>query len=582
MDEYTDLMPNRNGHSSYTLGGTVQSNPVILSPVAHSSGRKQPDSGLKELIAGLNCKIASIGNDIVKRFFPQGTSRLQAARQAVLDAPLFGSPDNHSFSSAQVNISKLNESLSSSLGYSGQSHIDRHDDPMSLSVLVCLSRLEVGTFPGNFYLGETDEWCCLEPFSILLLRGTGPHGGTQAIPDGNPKDHEKRINVILYPRREFVNRTLPLLLPCYDSTRLSDYSFFYDGEACFGTKDYQQAWCSRELFRHFVKSNKEFGSQLDGRKLEQAFITLAGSRTQYIDPTSDEGKGILEAIKKANRILEDLRPPWQNTETGQNRMSTVKDASRDTIRSRLRNQAVPPMPCKLNSQSQQSHTTQDSQSIESRDIYQLQTLQVRNREVAKTLLRTELFDTVEIERELKSLRGTASLCPPKFRHTRIPRMSFKSNFGRVPSARPPPDTAGTVLVEEMIQLGELCHWIAQKNEHLWLYRQALSETFYMTLLELQPMFDLTWLKQLFKYKNHRVGAGICSMNLMEAIEDLVEKTKSPGCAGTKFTFDAHEILGNQYQRKFCCSVQVVMKPYKGLDLDGHKAQHFREVFHFLN
>ena len=133
-----------------------------------------------------------------------------------------------------------------------------------------VTRLEVGTFPGNFYLGETREWCCLEPFSILLLRGTGPHGGTQAIPDGNPKDHEKRINVILYPWREFVNRTLPLLLPCYDSTRLSDYSFFYDGEACFGTKDYQQAWCSRELFRHFVKSNKEFGSHLDGRKLQQA------------------------------------------------------------------------------------------------------------------------------------------------------------------------------------------------------------------------------------------------------------------------------------------------------------------------
>src|SRR5204863_1197948 len=142
---------------------------------------------------------------------------------------------------------------------------------MSLSVLICVSRLESDTCPGEFYLGETREWCRLRPFSILIFCGTGPHGGTPAMPCGDPKEGEKRINIILYPRKEFVNRTLGLLRPCDETMRLSDYSFFHDGVACFGTKEYHQAWCARELFRHFVESNKQFGPPLDDMDLQQGF-----------------------------------------------------------------------------------------------------------------------------------------------------------------------------------------------------------------------------------------------------------------------------------------------------------------------
>jgi len=165
----------------------------------------------------LNHQIATIGADIVEQLFPPQTSRLQALRQKVVNAPLFGSSRNHSFSTARIDISPVTEAeLLDNLGYSGTSHINTHDDPMSISALLCLSHFMEETHPGEFYLGETREWCLLRPFSILLFRGTGPHGGTQPKPDKEARDIEKCINVILYPRKEFVNRTLNVLWPCYE------------------------------------------------------------------------------------------------------------------------------------------------------------------------------------------------------------------------------------------------------------------------------------------------------------------------------------------------------------------------------
>jgi len=141
------------------------------------------------------------------------TSRLKRNRHTLLNPPMFGSEKNHSFSTLQINTSPLTKrDLSSSLGYAGRSHIDRHNDPFSLTILTCLSYLNSNTNPGYFYMGETHECSKLKPFSLEIFRGTGPHGGTQAIPPGEPDELEKRINLILYPRREFVNRTVDEIL----------------------------------------------------------------------------------------------------------------------------------------------------------------------------------------------------------------------------------------------------------------------------------------------------------------------------------------------------------------------------------
>ena len=119
--------------------------------------------------------MATLGSKCVLDLFPKETSRLQALRQAMVNAPMFGSPDNYSFSSMQVNISPLCRADLSSLGYGGMAHTDRHDDPLSLSLLICMSHLASDTDPGNLYIGETREWCKLRPFSLLIFRGLGPH-----------------------------------------------------------------------------------------------------------------------------------------------------------------------------------------------------------------------------------------------------------------------------------------------------------------------------------------------------------------------------------------------------------------------
>ena len=246
--------------------------------------------------------------------FPRETSRLQALRQTMLNAPLFGSPNNHSFSTMQVNISPLNKTDLSSLGYSGMTHTDKHDDPFSLSLLICISHLASDTDPGNFYIGETREWCKLRPFSLLIFRGLGPHAGTQAIPRAKPKDWEKRINLILYPRREFVNRENKIQYPCYEKERLADYSFFFDGEACFGTEGYHRAWCTKELFRHFLVQNQEHGRPLEDSDIQKVYRIITGSDEGYIGPDSKQGKGIRARVAEANDLLHTIRPILKEVE----------------------------------------------------------------------------------------------------------------------------------------------------------------------------------------------------------------------------------------------------------------------------
>jgi hypothetical protein len=162
----------------------------------------------------------------------------------------------------------------------------------------------------------------------------------------------------------------------------------------------------------------------------------------------------------------------------------------------------------------------------------------------------------------------------------MPRISIQPDLGRVASALPLPDTIGSTVVEEMIQFGELCYWITQKNEQMWFYEQLLSHRFYTALLRPRPKFDLEKLKCLFRDRSRSLGSGICSRKLVDAVIEMVENASAPGGAGKEFLFDAKAILGERYQPKFCSSVKVVMVPHRGLNVYGHQAQHFREVAYF--
>ena len=205
----------------------------------------------------------------------------------------------------------------------------------------------------------------------------------------------------------------------------------------------------------------------------------------------------------------------------------------------------------------------------------------KRQNIAKLIVSNPLFDPSQLQNELDMLKSRASLCPSKFRNSRMPQMSNKANLGRVASALPLPVTDGEILVEELIELGELCYWASQKNEHAWLYQRALSENLYNALIRLGPLFDLARVKRIFESS---IGAGICSKKLIEAINNMVGvankrvgEANKRGAKDNIFIFDATKILGDRFQPKFCSSVQIVMNPYHGSDTCAHKAQHFREV-----
>ena len=628
------MKPNRDGYSSFTTAGTVQTNPPILSPVAHCARRSQntkiEEEDLPDLIQALNHHVASVGVQVVEVLFPPETAYLQRERRTMLDPPLFGSDDNYSFSTMQINISPLDKNDLSSLGSSGDSHVDIHDDPMSLSLIICMSYLKATTDPGKFYLGETRNWCALPPFSLLIFRGTGPHGGTQAIPVGEPNDFEKRITLILYPRKEFVNRTLDLLYPCYNSQQLTGYSFFNDGEACFGTKEYHQSWCSRELFRHMISENNKYGRKVDDSALQYAFTAFTGSTRQYIDRNSPQGKAIARSIADANELMESLRPHWQKNR----QPAMIQGGPAPSTNSRgIYNQTTDPgvaetQPSKVPSETQSlRHSTRiknplaqlatsvthdnktSSEKVQRQrsprkkkisdddipethgehcvadaddDAHSTAAPPTTSQSTLEILQGHPLFQLPVMNSELTNIERKAQALPFKFTN-RTPQLGVLQTKQ---SSHLPPMTDGLTIVEQLIQLGERCHWVTQKCEHLWFYRRALDEYLISTLLVVEPLFDMDKLIHVFQnqYRNH--GAGVCSSALLNKVESIVNRmmanAECPDNMEETELLDPVEILGEQYQPKFCAPVQVNLRPYAGKDSCKHMALHFREASDLLS
>ena len=113
----------------------------------------------------------------------------------MFDPPLFGSDDNYSFSTMQINISPLDRTDLSSLGTSGEPHIDCHDDPISLTLVISMSYLKLTMELGKFYIGETKDWCRLWPFLLLIFHGNNPHAGTYRIARFGPDSPKVRLRV---------------------------------------------------------------------------------------------------------------------------------------------------------------------------------------------------------------------------------------------------------------------------------------------------------------------------------------------------------------------------------------------------
>jgi hypothetical protein len=147
----------------------------------------------------------------------------------------------------------------------------------------------------------------------------------------------------------------------------------------------------------------------------------------------------------------------------------------------------------------------------------------------------------------------------------------------------PPQTEGIKIVEQLIQLGERCHWMESKGEVHWMYGRALAEELLFTLLAVEPFFDLPTLEAVFASGFPEAPTG--SKLMLSKIESMVldmqqEALGNPDAKEREYQFDPAEILGTQFQSKFCASVKVTISPFNRTTTSAahaHMAQHFREV-----
>ena len=197
--------------------------------------------------------------------------------------------------------------------------------------------------------------------------------------------------------------------------------------------------------------------------------------------------------------------------------------------------------------------------------------------VVEILRQQPLFDISRMNAALENIQHGSALLRSKYAK-RAPQLS---GFLPQPNAPALPETDGCVLVERLAQLGEYCNWFTQKSEHLWSYQRALDEYFFCTLLELEPLFDLPHLVDIFKDVNRNTeGAGISSRALMDQIVAMVNMmAKRSDDMPETYAFDVTQLLGKDhwFQPKFCASVQTTMRPFRGANRHRHMPHHFREV-----
>ena len=173
-----------------------------------------------------------------------------------------------------------------------------------------------------------------------------------------------------------------------------------------------------------------------------------------------------------------------------------------------------------------------------------------NTSFVEILKKMQLFDTVTLDLQMDDIEERACLLQSQL-SKRTPQLLPPR---LKPSSRPLPSTDGVTLVEQLIELGEYCHWTTQKSEHVWFYERALQEHLYKTLLQVEPLFDMATLTNLFENTDRNKGARICSCALMDEIVVMVNQmtkmAEYPGGTQKKITFDAVKILSPQYKQKF--------------------------------
>jgi hypothetical protein len=110
------------------------------------------------------------------------------------------------------------------------------------------------------------------------------------------------------------------------------------------------------------------------------------------------------------------------------------------------------------------------------------------------------------------------------------------------------------------------------------HRAALYESLYNELIDAEPLLIVGNLKKLFG--DGLRAAGECSKLLVEEVKKMCLEANTDAKEGNIFVFDAKKLLKIRYQPKFCSSVEVKKRPFRGTQKskEHHMALHLSEVF----
>ncbi|QSZ37260.1 hypothetical protein DSL72_009354 [Monilinia vaccinii-corymbosi] len=260
------------------------------------------------------------------------------AKQADAAVPLtVGDEHNKYFSTIQYNYSDADvASLELSIGEVGALHIDSHDDPTLWTVLLILSNIPEGYWPGRTFVSSLRVYATMGPMTALVFKAVHPHISLGPISMGNstrepyvsvlPKSiqtmdpelyQHSRLVAVCYPKKAImrqsptlIRRSTPAILHRKNGLRSSLPEAHPVAIAAFGTRRNQMEYLAR-LETHdmmiqvrintalIMPSADWFAHKWRWREEDGGIMTPSVSRIQaVIDGLSDEDAQWYTAYKE--------------------------------------------------------------------------------------------------------------------------------------------------------------------------------------------------------------------------------------------------------------------------------------------
>ncbi|TGO60911.1 hypothetical protein BOTNAR_0137g00110 [Botryotinia narcissicola] len=158
----------------YTMGWSIPPNGDSGGVSTTAKGHIEHCDELAEAVQ----LIAKVSQAIIRYATPAEELRVLELQSEIDVAYTVGDEENRNFSTIQVNYSNVDTvSLSVEMGKSGSLHIDAKDDPARMSVLLNLSNLAEGCWPGTFTMISLRDYWVFAPCDALVFRARHPHLG---------------------------------------------------------------------------------------------------------------------------------------------------------------------------------------------------------------------------------------------------------------------------------------------------------------------------------------------------------------------------------------------------------------------